>query len=109
MEGGPRTAEVGPLGHRLEVVHGFGGLDLDRAHELVPAVGRRQHEIRINLDLPDLYGNSLVGADVGHDLMTALQAQLEQPDHAVMFELLAYRPDKNRAHGTSRRRIAFTP
>ena len=50
----PRAAEVRPLGHGLEMVDRFGGLDFDRAHQLVATIGGREHQVGKNLDLPDL-------------------------------------------------------
>ena len=51
---------------------------------------------------PIFTGHRLVAADVGGDVVFALQSDLEQPDDAVVLELFADRPDENRAHGASR-------
>lgn len=103
VKGGLGATEVGPLRHRLEMVHRLGRFDLDRSDQLVTLIVGRQHEIRINLNLSDLYGDRLARANVHGDFVTTLQLQLEQSDDTVMFELFADRPYENRTHGTSRR------
>jgi CheY-like chemotaxis protein len=109
MKRRPRATEVGPLGHRFEVIHGFGGLNLDRSHQLVAAIRRGQHKVRKYLHLPDSYGHRLVFADVRDDIVTALQADLKQADHTVVLELFTNRTDQYRTHVDLRWTSGGTP
>ena len=102
MERRPGAAEVGPLGHRLEVVHRFGGLNLYRPHQLVAAFGRREHEIRKYLNLPDPDRHGLILADVRHHIVPALQSDLQETDDAIVLELLTDGTDQYWAHITYR-------
>ena len=99
----PCPPEVCPLGHGLEMIDRFGGFDLDRPHQLVPAIVRREDQVRKNLDLSDPYGYGLIFADVHDDIVTALEFGLEQTNDAIVLQLLANRANQNRAHVTSLR------
>jgi CheY-like chemotaxis protein len=85
------------------MVHRFGGLDLDRAHQLVPAIVLRKDQVRKNLDLSDPYRYGLIFANVHDDFVTALELGLEQADDAIVLKLLANRANQYRAHVTSPR------
>jgi hypothetical protein len=98
-----RPAEVRPLGHRLEVIDRLGRFHLYRPHQLVPAFCGREHEIRKDLDLSDPHGHRLFLADVRDDVMTTLESDLQQPNDAVVLQLLANRANQYRAHVTSTR------
>lgn len=98
-----RPTEVGPLGHGFEMIDGFGGLDLDRTHQLVAAIGRREDQVRKNLNLADPYGHGLIFADVHDDIVTALEFGLEQANDAIVLQLLANRANQYRTHVTSPR------
>ena len=100
-------AQVGPLGHGFEVIDRLGRFDLDGPHQLVAPVGRRQDEIGKDLHLSDPHRHRLVLADVGDDVVAALEPDLQQPDDTVVLELLADRTHQNRTHETSRRRISL--
>ena len=103
-----RPAEVGPLGHGLEMIHRLRGFNLDRSLQSPAAVRRRQHEIRKDLNRTDFDWHRLIGTNIDGHFVTPLQADLQQPDDAVMLELLAHRPDEDRTHWTSRRREAIS-
>jgi hypothetical protein len=103
MKGRSRSTEVRPLRHRLEMIHRFCGFDLYRSHQLVSAVGRGEHEIRKNLNLPDAYRRRLVFSDIGRHVMTAFESDLQQSDDAIVLQLLANRANQYRAHVTSTR------
>lgn len=96
--------QVRPLRHGLEMVDGFGRLDLDRAHQLAAAVCRGQHEVREDLHLTDADRNRLILPDIRDDVMPAFELDLQEPDDSIMLELLPDRPHQNRAHLTSARR-----
>lgn len=93
-----RTSQVRPLGHRLEMVDRFRGFDLDGSFQLASFVSRREYEVGKNLHRTDFHGNRLIGADIHGDLVLALQARLQEPYDAIVFELLAYRPHEYRTH-----------
>jgi hypothetical protein len=59
MERGACSAKVGPLGHRFEMIDGFGRFHLNRANQLVAPVRRRKYQIRKELNLPDAYRSGL--------------------------------------------------
>jgi hypothetical protein len=101
VEGGPGPSEVRPLSHRFEVIDRFGRLNLDRTHQSFTSIDRCEHEIRKNLDLPDAHGNRLVLANVGHDVVLALEFCLQEPDDTVVLELLADGPYQNWTHFAS--------
>ena len=103
MKWGSRAAEVRPLCHRLEMVDRFGSLDLDRSHQLMPAIGGREDKIWKDLHLPDSHRRGLVFADVGHHVVAAFEADLQQSDDAVVLQLLANRANQYRTHVTSTR------
>jgi hypothetical protein len=103
MKGRPRSPEVRPLRHRLEVVDRFRRFHLYRSHQLMPAVGRGKHEIWKNLDLPDPHRRSLVFADIGGHVVTTFESDLQQSDDAIVLQLLANRANQYRAHVTSTR------
>ena len=90
--------QVRPLRHGFEVVDRFGGFDLDRSDQLVAAVGRRKHQIREELHLPDAHRSGLRFADVRHDVALALEAHHEESNDAVVLELLAHGADEDGAH-----------
>ena len=101
MERRPGPAEVGPLRHRLEVIDRFGGLDLDRSHQLLAPIDGRQHQVGKNLHLADAHRNRLILADIRHDVVLALELDLQETDDTVVLELFANRPDQNWAHFAS--------
>ena len=103
VEGGPRPAQVGPLGTRLQVIDRFGRFHFNGAQELARAVRGSQHEVGENLQLTDFDRRGLVLADVGNNLVLSLQFDLEEPDDAIVFELFANGTHENRAHLTSGR------
>jgi hypothetical protein len=90
-----------PLSHRFEVIDRFGGFNLDRPHQLFTAIDRCEHEIREDLHLSDADGNRLVLANVGHDVVLALEFHLQEPDDTVVLELLADGPYQNWTHFAS--------
>ena len=73
MEGGAGPAEMRPLGHRLEVVDRFAGLDLDEPFELVALVLGGQDQIGEHLARTNLQPGDLLIPDVDGDVMLALQ------------------------------------
>ena len=103
MKGRARPAEMRPLRHCLQMIDGFRRFDLDRSHQLVSAIGRGQHEIRKNLDLPDSHRSRLVFADIGRHVIAAFESDLQQSDDAIVLQLLANRANQYRAHVTSSR------
>src|SRR5436190_17585379 len=103
MKGSARAAEMRPLRHGFEMIHRLRRLDFNRAHKLVPAVGRCQDEIRKNLHLTDADRNRLVFPDVRHDVVATLESNLQQSNHTVVLQLLADRANQYRAHVTSTR------
>ena len=66
------------------------------------AFGRREHEIRKYLNLPDPDWHGLILADVGHHIVPALQADLQETDDAIVLELFTDGTDQYWAHITSR-------
>jgi hypothetical protein len=54
------------------------------------------------LDLPDADRDRLFLADIGGNFMFTLEFHLQEPDDAIVLELLADRPHQNRAHATPR-------
>ena len=104
MKRSPGSAEMRPLGHRLEVVYRFSRFDFHGAHQFSPANARGQHEIRKNLHLPDTDWHGLVLADIRGDVVPPLQLHLKETNHTIVLELLADGPDQNWAHLTSPRR-----
>jgi hypothetical protein len=101
MERRAGPAEVRPLRHGLQVIDGFGRLDLDCPHELPARICRREHEIRKYLHLPYPDRDRLIFADVDGDFMLALELELQQANDTVVLELFPDRPDQNWAHWTS--------
>lgn len=97
------AAEMGPLRHRLEVIHRLGRLHLDGSHQPVAAVCGSKYKVREYLHLPDFDRHRLVLADVGDDVVAAFQADLEQTDHTIVLELFTNRSHQYRTHVTSRR------
>ena len=53
--------------------------------------------------MPYPHRHRLVFADVGDDIMTTLESDLQQSDDAVVLQLLANRANQYRAHVTSTR------
>jgi hypothetical protein len=104
MKGSPSPAKVRPLRHRFEMIDRFGGFHFDRSHQPVPTVRGSKYKIRKELNLSNPNRSCLRFADVRHYLDLALQAHHEEPNNAVVLELLAHGADEDRAHGTSRRR-----
>jgi hypothetical protein len=96
--------EVGPLRHGFQVVDGFGGLYLDRSHQLAAAVWGCEHQVREDLHLPDPHRNRLAVPDIDSHLVPALEPDLQEPDDTVVLELLADGPHQDRTHDTSRTR-----
>src|SRR5690349_15773580 len=103
MKRSARAAEVRPLRHRLQMIDRFGGLDPDRSHQFVASIGRREDKIWKDLHLPDSHRPGLVFADVGHHVVAAFEADLQQSDDAVVLQLLANRANQYRTHVTSTR------
>ena len=101
MKRRPRATEVRPLGHGLQVIDGFRRLDLDRPHQLSTAVGGGQDQIWKDLHLADPDRHGLVLANVRRHFVPALQADLKEPDDAIVLELLSDGPNQNRTQETS--------
>lgn len=101
VERGARAAEMCPLRHGFQVVDGFGRFHLDRPHQSMTTIRRREHQIRENQDLPDTYGHRLILANVRDDVVPALQLDLEQTDHSIVLELFTNRTYQYRAHVSS--------
>jgi len=93
LEGHGRPAHVSPLGHGLEVVDRLPRLDLDDALDPSGRRGRLQHQVGIEGGGTDLDRHVPLVTDVDLDLVTLLPLGLEQPDDAVVLELLAHGPD----------------
>jgi hypothetical protein len=108
MEGRSHPAEVGPLRHRLEVVHGFAGLDFDDALEPVSLVLRGEHQIGEHLAGSDLHTGGLIVRNIDGDFVLPLQLRLQKPDDAIVFELLSDRPDQNRTQVASGEPVMLT-
>jgi hypothetical protein len=83
------------------VVDRFGGFNLDRPHQLLTSIDRREHQIWKDLHLSDPDGNRLILADIGHDVMLALEFGLQKPDDTVVLELLADGPYQDWTHFAS--------
>jgi hypothetical protein len=92
------------------MVDRFGRLDLDGTHELPSTVCRGQDEVGKNLHHPDLDRQRLILSDVRGDVVFSLQTDLQQPDDAIVLELLADRAHEDRTHEASgkRRIISMT-
>ena len=101
VERGAGPTEVRPLRHRLEVIDRFGRFHLDRPHQLLALVGRRQHQIGKDLDLPDPDRHCLVLSDIRDDVVLALELDLQKPDDTVVLELLTDGPYQDWTHFTS--------
>ncbi len=101
MKRGARPPEMRPLRHRFKVVDRLGGFDLNRPHQFVSTVSRGQDEVGKNLNLPDPDRHRLLFANVRSDVVTTLQANLQQSNHTVVLQLLANRANEYRAHVTS--------
>jgi hypothetical protein len=102
MERRAGSSQVGPLRHGLEMVHRLGCLDLDGSRQLVRSISGCKYKIREDLHLSDSNGHGLRVANVCHHLALALQAHQEEPDDAIVLELLAHGADEDGAHWTSR-------
>jgi hypothetical protein len=96
-----RASKMRPLRHGFEVIDGLGGFDLNRSHQLMASVSRRQHEIGKNLHLADSHGDRLLFANVRDDVVTTLESNLQESNDAVVLQLLANRANEYRAHVTS--------
>lgn len=96
--------EVGPLRHGFQMVDRFGGLYLDRSHQLAAAVRGGEDQIREDLHLPDTHRHRLAFSDIDGHLVSALEPDLQEPDDTVVLELLADGPHQDRTHDTSRTR-----
>ena len=101
MERCPHPAKVRPLGHRLQVIDRFPGLDLDDPLEPAPLVGGGQDQVREHLTRADAHGHGLLVARIDGNLVLPLQFRLQQTDDAVMLELLSNRSNQNRTHVAS--------
>jgi len=96
MEGYAGFGKMGPLRHRLEVVHRLGALDLDESREF-PSGG--DHQIRIERARANLDGRGLLVADVDGDLrLLFLVFRLKESDEAIVLELLANGPNEDWRH-----------
>ena len=102
MEGYPSPTQVRPLGHRLEMVDGFSGFDLDRTQKLMSLIWRGEYEIRKDLHGPNSYWYRLLLPHVDRHIRATLQSNLKQTDDAVVFELLPNGAHQDRTHLTSR-------
>ncbi len=107
MKGRAHAAEVRPLRHRLEMIDGLPGFDLDDPFEPLPLVRRRQHEIRKHLTWADLDAGGLLLPYVDGHVVPPFQSSLQQPDNPIVFELFANRSHQDGAHGASRRSLGF--
>ena len=101
VEGDAHPAEVRPLRHRFEMIHGLAGLNFDDPFEALAAIRRCKDEIGEHLPYSDLDACRLFVADVDGDLVFALEAGQQQPDDSVVLELLADGTYQNRTHETS--------
>jgi hypothetical protein len=98
MERRAGSSQMRPLRHGLEMVDRLGCLDLDGSRQLVCTVRGCKYKIGEDLHLSDSNGDGLRFADVCHHLTLALQAHQEEPDDAVVLELLAHGADEDGAH-----------
>lgn len=98
MEGVTQSAEWNPFGERLEIVNGFDGFHLDDSLDLPATVGRRQHHVWIDRRGPGANRRVLLGTWVDTHIETTAKPGLQKADDAVVFELLADRPDEDGAH-----------
>ena len=101
MKGRARASDMRPLRHRFKVIDRLGGFDLNRSHQFVSALSRGEHEVGKNLDLSDPDRHRLLFANVRGDIVTTLQANLQESNHTVVLQLLANRANEYRAHVTS--------
>jgi len=98
-----QTGECLPLRHRLEVIDGLGGLDLDHAHELAGTLRRQQHQVRVPRRLGRANGRRLLVPRIDGDFELSLVLRLEQADNPIVLELLAHGPHEDRAQQNLRR------
>jgi hypothetical protein len=92
------AAQACPLRHRLEVVHRLNRLHFGYGKHLAPFVAGIQNRVRVNGAQASAYRSVLLEPGVDAHLKPAAVSGGQQPDNAVMLELLAHRPDQNRTH-----------
>jgi len=90
-----RAAEMRPLRHRLEVIHGFRAFDFDNAFEALALACRCQHEIRKHLARTDPHACGLIFSNVCGYVVFPLELRVKKPDDPVVLELLTDRPNQN--------------
>ena len=98
MKSESKPAERHPLGERFQVVHRLDGLDLDDSLHFVSAIRRREDDVRINCCSAAANGAVLLGARIYANIEATAKAGLKEAYDAVVFELLADRPDEDGAH-----------
>jgi len=95
-EGGTDAAVVGPLCQRLEVVDRLASLNFDNDLELVAPILRQEDQVGIQGGWADADRHVLLDAGVHAGFVLAAELAVEQPDDAVVLELLPDRPHQNR-------------
>src|SRR5262249_15912859 len=98
VEGCAQPAVVGPLPHTFELVDRLTRPHLDHSLQPAAALLGQQHKIRIDRGLPGRDGRVLLHARIDARFVLTTPLALQQPDDAVVLELLADGPHKNRAH-----------
>src|SRR5262245_63108000 len=87
-----------PLGKGLEVIDRFAGFHFDDALHLPAAIGRLEHDIRIQRRGRVAYRRALLSSGVDAHFVLATKLRLQLPDDAVMLQLLPDWPDRDWAH-----------
>jgi CheY-like chemotaxis protein len=85
-----------PLRERFQVIDRLARFNLDDALHAAPTLSRVQHQVRVNLKRSSLDGRVPLLADVGHDVVLALELGLEVADDPVVLELLPDWSDEDR-------------
>jgi hypothetical protein len=98
MKSGPEAAERHPFGERLEVIHRLDRFDFDDRLNFMSAVRRREDHVRVNCCRAAANRAVLLGAGVYAHIEATAKAGLQEAYHAIVFELLADRPDEDGTH-----------
>src|SRR5204863_4884706 len=91
---------VRPLGQRLQVIHGFAGLNLDDRLQPVTSLGRLHDKVRVQSGGPAPDRDVQFSSGVDPYFKTAPIFGLQQADDTIVLELLADRPHQDRAQET---------
>src|SRR5262245_40390202 len=103
MEDRARARERRPLRHGFEMIHRLARLDLDQPFETAASIRRAQHEVGKHDVVREPGRRVFLIPRVDADLVLTFKLRLEESNHTVVLELLAYRAHQNRAHRASGR------